>query len=233
MENFFILIGLLPSFAWLIFYLREDLHPEPRRLIFLTFLGGATVTLLAYAAQVAINTTTRYLGLAPQNFTTLFSLAAVEETFKFAAAYFIVARNKAFDEPVDAMVYLIVAALGFAAVENLGIVDSTIDSFRPMIGTSLLAEVLQTTTLRFIGATLLHTLSSGIVGYYWAKGILRQKAGLFACFGLLIASFLHAFFNYSILNYGAVIASIFFLIIVSLFVLNDFEKLKAKVFLKN
>jgi len=37
----FILLGLLPSFAWLFFFLKEDTHPEPKKMIALVFfLGG-------------------------------------------------------------------------------------------------------------------------------------------------------------------------------------------------
>ena len=45
-------------------------------------------------------------------------LAYIEEAVKYLAAKTSALRSKAFDEPVDAMVYLVVAALGFAAPQN-------------------------------------------------------------------------------------------------------------------
>lgn len=224
----FIALGLLPSFAWLLFYLEEDLHPEPRRLIFFAFLAGAAATVVAFAAQLLFNAGADFFALPSHSFASLFGLAAIEELFKFGAAYFVVARSRFFDEPVDAMIYLIVAALGFAAVENIGALDSTVDAFRAeQEGFALTSSVVQTTTLRFIGATLLHALSSGIVGYYWAKGILRQKVTRLLAFGILLATGLHALFNYFILRFEEIITATVFLIVVAFFVLNDFEKLKT------
>ncbi|MBI2036899.1 MAG: PrsW family intramembrane metalloprotease [Candidatus Liptonbacteria bacterium] len=225
-----VLLGLLPSFAWLAFYLEEDLHPEPRRLIFLTFLAGAAVTVIVFAAQLAWNAGVEFLEFSSRGLAALFGLAAIEELFKFGAAYFVVARSRAFDEPVDAMIYLIVAALGFAAVENIGALDTTVDAFRSAngdTGVALVSRVFETTTLRFIGATLLHALSSAIVGFYWAKGILRGRSARFLLAGILIATGLHALFNYFILRFDEVIYATLFLVVIAFFVLNDFEKLKA------
>jgi RsiW-degrading membrane proteinase PrsW (M82 family) len=86
---------------------------------------------------------------------------------------------------------------------------------------------LETTILRFVGATLLHTLASGIVGYYWGKAIAKKADYSKLVFkGLLIATLLHAIFNYLIIKSEPVALPLIFLIFVALFVLNDFEKLK-------
>ena len=54
-----IIISLLPSFTWLIFYLREDYrHPEPKRLLALAFLMGASITVVAFGLQVAFESAT-------------------------------------------------------------------------------------------------------------------------------------------------------------------------------
>jgi RsiW-degrading membrane proteinase PrsW (M82 family) len=138
----------------------------------------------------------------------------IEEFFKFGAARLVIDRHAAdFDEPVDAMIYLVVAALGFAAVENVAAAAKAQEI------------VFETATLRFIGATLLHTLSSGLFGYYWAKSILERKpAYLFT--GFALATLLHTVFNYLILRYEPAVIPTAFLIIAALFILYDFEKLK-------
>lgn len=229
------LLGILPSFAWLLFYLSEDPYPEPRRLIVFTFLAGAASTAIAFSFQLLWNGGAPLLGIAEKSVISLLVLAVIEEFFKFGAAYFVVARSRAFDEPVDAMVYLIVAALGFAAVENIGALVSTLDTFRAAsagasapYGMGFASHVLETTTLRFIGATLLHTLSSAVVGYWWARGILLTRAARFAAFGILVATGLHAAFNYLILRFEGVMEALLFLIVIAFFVLNDFEKLKRQ-----
>ena len=39
--------GLLPAFLWLFFWLREDKeHPEPKGLLFFTFLAGMSTVIL-------------------------------------------------------------------------------------------------------------------------------------------------------------------------------------------
>ncbi len=209
-----IILGLIPGFAWLIFYLKEDPHPEPKSLIWEIFFAGATSTFIVLGVQVLFNNWVTMQGVAQYGFISLLGLAAIEEIFKFGAALLIVdSHRKDFDEPVDAMIYMVVAALGFATVENIAAAYNS-----PSI-------VFETTSLRFIGATLLHTLSSGLVGYFWAKSIiLRNKTILIAGAGGAIL--LHTIFNYLIIKFEPVVIPTIFLIIFALFVLYDFEKLK-------
>ncbi|MEK7077450.1 MAG: PrsW family glutamic-type intramembrane protease [Patescibacteria group bacterium] len=237
-----VLLGLLPSFAWLIFYLKEDSHPEPKRLIALTFLAGGLFAFFAFFAQLFL---VRLLcgtsglessrpfeclsaadGRLPFFLTFPIFLAAfalLEEVVKFAAAYFSVHRSKAFNEPVDAMVYMVVAALGFAAVENLGIVN-----FGALPAGTPWSETFQTISMRFIGATLLHALSSAIVGYYWAASIRDFGLKRPLLWGLFLATALHAMFNYLILTYETATYTVVLLVVIGFFVLNDFEKLNRR-----
>jgi len=230
--NFFLLIlGLAPSFTWLIFYLQEDLHPEPKAIIIYTFVMGALFALVALILQLGAACGFLFLdGIScaekdSYNFTTilpfLILFAFIEEVVKFLGAYVAVHKNPAFDEPIDAMLYLIIAGLGFAAVENLGVVFSKDSS-------PFLDAAFKVTSLRFVGATLLHTLTSATVGYYWALSIrhFKQKGLLFV--GLFLATSLHTIFNFLILKHGKLMYTILFVAVVGFFVLNDFEKLKTK-----
>lgn len=209
-----IILGLLPSFAWLIFYLKEDPHPEPKSLIAEIFVAGAASTFLVLGFQILWHDWLSFNGVAPYSVFSLLGLAAIEEVFKFLAAFTIVSHHKKdFDEPVDAMIYMIVAALGFATVENIAA------SFNAP------GLTFETTSLRFIGATLLHTLSSGLVGYFWAKYLIYKKGELIIQGGIF-AILLHVVFNYLIIRFEPVIIPTTFLIIFALFILYDFEKLK-------
>ncbi len=217
-----LVFGLLPGFAWMIFYLGEALHPEPKRLIVFTFIVGMAFGFFTVGIENIFNGWASGIGIQELSLLSLFGLAAIEEIMKFAAAHFAISRNPEFTEPVDAMIYMIVAALGFATLDNIG----AISTISPQA--ALIPAVLETVSLRFVGATLLHTLTSGIVGYYWALGIVNGKIKRYLASGLVIATVLHATFNYLILTYGAAVYSVIFLIIVGFFVLNDFEKFKAK-----
>lgn len=177
--------GFLPALVWLWFWLKEDrLHPEPKGAIVLTFLGGMAAALLAYGAERAVMAA----GLA---FTlTLFLWAVIEEVFKFGFAYFTALRRKVCDEPIDDMVYMLTAALGFAALENM------LFLLAPLAEGDLTKSVL-TGNLRFIGATLLHIAASSIIGaagafYFW-RGKRARDIAIFS--GLAVAVGLHFLFN--------------------------------------
>jgi RsiW-degrading membrane proteinase PrsW (M82 family) len=216
-----LVFGLLPGFAWLIFYLSEETHPEPKRLIAFTFVVGMAFGFFTVGIENIFTGWMNGIGVATLSVLSLLGLALIEETMKFAAAHFALDRDPEFRVPVDAMIYMVVAALGFATIENIGAI-SGLSTAGP-----LLPAVFQTVSLRFIGATLLHTLSSAVVGYYWALGLTRHQVKRYLLIGLPLAALLHATFNYLILNFGDVAYSVVFLVIVGFFVLNDFEKLKA------
>ena len=218
-----IVLALLPGFAWLLFYLEEDMHPEPKKLIIYTFIVGMASAFFALAAEIFLKSFFRNAGVAELALFPLLIFALVEEAIKFGAAYLAVHKNPAFDEPVDAMIYCVVAALGFATIENIGALTTGSSA-----QTALLSQVFATTSIRFVGATLLHSLASAIVGYYWAVGIRDMRVKKYVLWGLLIATILHTVFNYLIITYGNVAYVAVFLVITGFFVLNDFEKLKRR-----
>jgi len=227
MEAFHIIISIvgacIPSIIWLFFFLPEDEHPEPKRLLFLTFGAGAFVSLFVLVVQYVFQQT---LVATYQNFILLIvGLAVIEEVFKFFAAHWTVEHDPNFNEPVDGMIYMIVAALGFATVENLFVISSSFS----IISTATIEIIVSTLILRFIGATLLHILASGIVGYYWAKGKMKHSVFVSVTFGIIIATFVHSVFNYLISEFqdaNLLIYPSIFLITAVFFVLVDFEKLK-------
>ena len=217
-----ILLGLLPGFAWLFFYLQEDLHPEPKSLIALTFLTGMASALFVLPIQIYLNDQFGNMGILPFSIFAITAFAFVEELFKFGAAYLCVRKNPAFDEPVDAMIYMIVAALGFATVENVGAVGSHGSQ------TALVSDIFELASLRFIGATLLHSLTAGAIGYFWALSIRDFGMKRLIAYGLALATLLHVAFNYLILSYGSTMYAAVFLLLIGFFVLHDFEMLKKK-----
>ena len=222
--SFLIIIGaILPSLAWLFFFLKEDVHPEPKRLIIYTFSIGALVTIPTLLIQIIFQ---NFLLVSTGTVLIVIILALIEELSKFLAAYFAINKNPAFDEPIDAMIYMVVAALGFATIENLFILSNILTT----TDSALLSQAANVLILRFVGATLLHVLASGLLGFYWAKGKLKARTAPFLVKGVIIATLVHTIFNYLVLkfdNNNLLYAGIF-LIVASFFVLQDFEKLKTK-----
>ncbi len=226
-----VFVGLIPGLIWLFFYLKEDLHPEPKRLLLLTFLAGAGFSMIALALQLAANIFLPPLDFNSASFSLrdvmilflpLLILAVIEECTKFGAAYAAIHNNPEFDEPVDAMIYMVVAALGFATVENIGALHGLASNI------AFMGNLFETLSLRFVGATLLHTLPSAIVGYFWAISIRDFNSHRFVVWGLVLATILHTAFNYLILLYDSFAYPVLLVLVVGFFVLNDFESLRKK-----
>jgi len=214
--------ALLPAVVWLWFFLKEDIHPEPKRLIFATFLLGVFITLPVLLTQIHYQDFMSNYGIAA--IFSVLGLALIEELFKFFAAFASVHNDSRFDEPVDAMIYSIAAALGFATVENIFVALNTVDT----INSFSFMAVAESVLLRFIGATLLHALASSVVGYFWARGIIQRKLVSRVAYGIILATLVHAAFNYLILRYQEenLFYPSLFLVFAAFFVLSDFEKLR-------
>jgi len=182
--------GFLPALLWLAFWLLEDrCQPEPKRYIFLSFIAGMVVV-LPFVLQLERLAAEYYSG-----FILLLAWAAIEEVFKFLAAYVVALRTHVFDEPLDAVVYMVTAALGFSAFENALFLMGP-------LGQGDILRTIVTGDLRFIGATLLHTLSSATIGIALALTFYKPaRIRIMAAFGgLILAITLHTLFNFFILK---------------------------------
>jgi RsiW-degrading membrane proteinase PrsW (M82 family) len=185
-------LSLAPSLIWLYFYLKQDCHPEPKSLLTKTFLMGIIVSPLAIILELAFVSFISFLDNSRFIFgftlIVIFWSAIVEEFIKFLAVYLIAIRKPDFDEPIDGMIYMISAGLGFAAIENILYVFGSFPN-----GINI---VLSTLALRFIGATLLHALASGLMGYFLAMSwfFYNHKKKIIIT-GLIMATLFHASFN--------------------------------------
>ncbi len=180
----------MPSLLWLAFWLFEDrCQPEPKRYIFLTFvLGMIMVWPVLRLEEFMIGYTA--------GTTLLLYWAMTEEIGKFIAALLGGILWPVFDEPLDAVIYMVTAALGFAAMENTLFLFGSLQ--QGVIHGIISGD------LRFIGATLLHTLSSATVGVALAFSYYKSVATrrLFALGGVVLAISLHTLFNFFILGQG-------------------------------
>ena len=225
-----ILMGLLPSLAWLTFYFREDCHPEPKALLARAFLVGVIISPVAILLQLLfLKGATVFIGSPESSLSTgpvfYFWAALVEEVIKFLAVYIAILRRPEFDEPIDAMIYMISAALGFAAIENILITFQVIPNGA--------ATAITTLVLRFIGATLLHALASGILGYFLAVSwFFQHHLKKIIVSGIGVATVLHFIFNIIIASAdsqtGALLFTTLLLMCLALFVSVLFDRLKDR-----
>lgn len=211
------LAGLIPALFWLWFWLREDrAHPEPKMLIGTAFIAGMLIVpLVLPLQQFAMQ---RFVG---DNL--IFVWVIIEEVLKYSAALIVILWNKAVDEPIDTIVYMITIALGFAAVENALFI------FNPLTEGNYVDSFL-TGNFRFLGSTLLHVLASGTVGIAMALSFYKRDRVkiLFATIGLFIAIILHALFNFFIMDAsGETVLGVFMFVWMGVIVLFlIFEKVK-------
>ena len=248
----YIFISFLPPIIWLLFYLREDSSPEPKRLLFLVFIGGIASAIFAIVAELLFFGSCHDLNPASSPdqpgcfegivalinhgitidqfpFFVFLGIAFLEEYFKYAAVRILVLGRREFDEPIDAMIYMMTAALGFAAIENFLFI---LPSPEKIIDSGFQFSSFQLTANRFIGANLLHVTSSGIVGFFLARAFFSHYRHHFLAIGIILASLLHGLFNYLIIKEGLFPGNINLLIVLlttmSLVVLIEFEQLKKK-----
>lgn len=209
--------GVLPALFWLWFWLREDKkNPEPVGLVILSFVAGMAVVPLALPLQKLALEIYADINL-------VLIWVTIEESLKYAVALSLVLWHKVVDEPIDYIIYMITIALGFAALEN------ALFMFNPLVAGDLVNSII-TGNFRFLGATLLHVLCSGVVGVflafaYYKSSLVKLLAGTF---GLFIAILLHALFNFFIMDAsGQTILGVFSVVwigVIILFLL--FERVK-------
>lgn len=230
---YLIILALAPSTVWLLFFLQKDAHPEPKRMILKIFFYGMLSAVPAALIEAG------FQFLIPKNlffekdfqyYLAIFlyfiiGVALVEEVFKYLVVRVRVMQKSAMDEPLDVMLYMIIAALGFAALENIFIFLSKETFFSPLNETIALASY------RFISATFLHALCSGTLGFFLAMSFCEtRKRGIFLTVGFTLAVFLHGLYNFSIMEIEGYLKfgiPLIILISLAIFVSWGFQKLKS------
>lgn len=190
---FALISGVLPALLWLRFWLDEDnLHPEPRSAIVRSFIAGCVAVLLVIPLQLIV----QRFNLS--EFQSYVSWAFLEEIVKLFVAFIVALNSKVMDEPIDALIYLITVALGFAALENVFFVLTPISQ-------GLWSAGIITGSMRFVGASLLHIVSSASIGICIAYAYYRSTfyRSIAVIFGIILATSLHASFNLLIIRASA------------------------------
>ncbi|MCU0653176.1 MAG: PrsW family intramembrane metalloprotease [Candidatus Pacebacteria bacterium] len=231
----YILAGVVPCLLWLFFYVEQDRHQEPKKEILAVFLIGALMTVPAVAMEIFLINAIGMLNL-PATIaiiaTNILAIAFIEEFSKYFAVWIkeqAVNQNKQLDEPVDFVIYMVVSALGFAAVENLLFLLPTVQE--QIVGNTFLLhadgafQLMSLSVFRSLSAILLHTLCSGVLGYYMAMTFChREKKMRLLATGFVTVSCLHGLYNFSIIKsesdfaYLFIPLAIIFTLAVTLFV---------------
>lgn len=210
--------GIIPALIWLWFWLKEaNKKTEPTGVLTIIFILGMLGVIIVLQIERFIQNQIESHSLE------LISWAAAEEIIKYLAVLVIIYKTNYIKKPLDWPIYMITAAVGFAAMEN------TLFLIKPIsLGETTVSLI--TGQLRFLGSTLLHTISSGVLGisiglaYFMSEN--KKKMHIFI--GIILAVVLHSLFNFFIIkNDGNDFLKVFaFLWVATIIVMLLFEKLR-------
>ena len=127
-EGLLTLPVIVPVLFWAAYHYHKDRHlPEPAGNLLLCFALGIGASYLSKGLYVALGwISLRYDALAlaeanPLGLLTysVLAIGPIEELSKLLPFVFVALRMKAFDEPMDGIIYASFIALGYAAAENV------------------------------------------------------------------------------------------------------------------
>ncbi len=124
---FAVAFSILVALFWLKRFRKLDKYEkEPERLIYLVFFAGALATVPSIILEFPLQLTAHGKPLPLKDlFLAFLWVGVVEEFFKYLAVRLTVYRSNEFNEVMDGMIYMISAALGFAAFREYWIYDGT------------------------------------------------------------------------------------------------------------
>lgn len=185
---------LIPVIFWAAYHYHKDRHlPEPPLNLALCFgmgLASSALSKLMYfglgplglrydAVALGADSPLGLLAFA------LLAIGPIEELAKMAPFVLIVLRFKAFDEPLDGIVYASFIALGYAAAENV----YYLDFLTPLESAA-----------RAFASPVVHILFASIWAHWITKAWLqREPLGLATASGFLLAALLHGTYDFLVL----------------------------------
>lgn len=218
---FAFIAGIIPSLLWLWFWLKEQEDPEPKGLLTVVFIMGMIAVIIVLPIEQFIQ---KYFNSHEIN---LVLWASAEEILKYLAVLIILYRTSIASKPIDWPIYLITAALGFATLENALFLVKPFSATTASTGLLAVASLGQ---LRFLGSTLLHTITSGTIGIVIGISFYMEdwKKKWYLFMGFLAAIALHTAFNFFIIrNNGNDFLKVFaFLWVVTIIIMLLFEKVR-------
>jgi RsiW-degrading membrane proteinase PrsW (M82 family) len=219
-------LAVAPGFAICLFiYLIDKYDREPTSLLIKSFLLGMVCVALPLVVQgLAVS-----LGLRENNGTLLgtatFAYGVVgvsEETAKFLVLLLFAYPKKAFNEPLDGIVYAVMIGMGFATLENIAYVA------KYGVGTGI---------ARMFLSVPAHGAFAVLMGYYAGLAkFVPHKSNSLLFRGLLIAVFFHGTFDFflflgnNIFLMGASLITLLFAVRLSIRAIRKDSALSKKLY---
>ncbi|MFG6474828.1 PrsW family intramembrane metalloprotease [Microbacterium sp. P06] len=189
-------LALVPlAVVWFVVRLIDRWEPEPRGIVIFAVAWGAVASVaIALGVDLVL---TLAVGPLPDFFSAVIQAPVVEEVAKGLGVFLIyLAARRAFDGPVDGIVYGALVGAGFAFTEN-------IQYFAISLIEGGVAQTSATFFLRAILSPFAHVMFTALTGFAFGLAARRSlpagKALGYGVVGLLGAIFLHALWNGSAL----------------------------------
>ncbi len=196
--NIWAVIGaIVPALLLVWYFYSRDKNPEPRGVIVTTFVLGVLISIPILLVGLPIKALLfEHMPFVPNTFKSdqpfiiagaeaFIAAALPEEVFKFLVVWLYCSRHKAFDEPMDGIVYGATASLGFAALENV-LYASASAEWLVVLG-------------RAITAVPFHAFLGVIMGYYVGRAKFDGSGFRGMLFGLLCSYLLHGLYDFCLM----------------------------------
>lgn len=174
-------IAILPVIILLTYiYKKDKFQKEPLPLL-LGALGMGMLSVLPIVfVERALSNLNPYEGVNGALYTAFVVAGCTEEGFKLLFLYWLIWRNRHFDEYFDGIVYAVFVSMGFALVENVMYV------FSGGLGTGIMRALLSVPA---------HFLFAVVMGYFFALAKFYRNRGLNMVLAFIAPMLLHGTFD--------------------------------------
>ena len=182
-----LLISAIVPVCIIIFYIyiKDKYEKEPKRLLLLSFISGAIVSILIttilYSGFDVLLPLDNHFSIRQQFIKAFFVVGLTEEFSKYIIVRYVSQPRRAFNEPFDGIMYAVMVSMGFAATENIMYV---------------LQGGYQVALVRAFTAVPAHATFAILMGYYMGKAKFSNSKVLLNFTGLFLAVLFHGTYDF-------------------------------------
>jgi RsiW-degrading membrane proteinase PrsW (M82 family) len=181
-----LLTAIAPVFIIIIYiYIKDKYEKEPKRLLFLSFISGAIVsiviTTILYSGFDVLLPLENHYSIGQQFIKAFFVVGLTEEFSKYIIVLYISQPRRAFNEPFDGIIYAVMVSMGFAATENIMYV---------------LQGGYEVALLRAFTAVPAHATFAILMGYFMGKAKFSNNKVMLNFTGLFLAVVFHGMYDF-------------------------------------
>lgn len=166
-------------------YVKDKYEKEPKRLLLLSFISGAIVSILIttilYSGFEVLLPLKNNFSVQEQFIKAFFVVGFTEEFSKYVIVRYVSQPRKAFNEPFDGIIYAVMVSMGFAATENVMYV---------------IQGGYEVAILRAFTAVPAHATFAILMGYFMGKAKFSNNKVLLNFTGLLLAIIFHGTYDF-------------------------------------